>query len=164
MGGFITQKRSSVCLLLTALALAAAAPLALGEPGSPDRSYYEHSFPPGSNALPFSDAVRTGNTLYVAGHIGIDPKTGNAAASPEAEARFVMAALKATLARAGFSMDDFASVTVYCTDLSLYDTFNAVYASYFHTHHPARAFIGVAHLVRGARFEVQGIAVKTPAR
>jgi 2-iminobutanoate/2-iminopropanoate deaminase len=160
MVGFIRQRRSSGYLLLGAVALAAAAPLALGDSGAPERSYYEHSFPPGSAALPFSDAVRTGNTLYVAGHIGIDPKNGNAAASPEAEARLVMEALKATLARAGFAMDDFVSVTVYCTDLSLYDTFNAVYAGYFHRHHPARAFIGVAHLVRGAHFEVQGIAVK----
>jgi 2-iminobutanoate/2-iminopropanoate deaminase len=164
MGGFIRQRRSSVFLLLIAVALAAAAPLALGELSAPHRSYYEHSFPPGSQALPFSDAVRTGNTLYVAGHIGIDPKTGNAAASPEAEAHLVMEALKATLVRAGFSMDDFVSVTVYCTDLSLYDTFNAVYGSYFHQHHPARAFIGVAHLLRGAHFEVQGVAVKTPAK
>lgn len=157
------MKPHSGYLLLTAVALAATAPLALGDPGSPDRSYYEHNFPPGSQALPFSDAVRTGNTLYVAGHIGIDPKTGNAAASPGAEARLVMDAVKATLARAGFSMDDFVSVTVYCTDLGLYDTFNAVYAGYFHQHHPARAFIGVAHLVRGAHFEVQGVAVKTSA-
>ena len=164
MVGSIRQRRSSGYLLLTAVALAAAAPLALGESGAPERSYYEHNFPPGSQALPFSDAVRTGNTLYVAGHIGIDPKTGNAAASPEAEARLVMEAVKATLARAGFSMDEFVSVTVYCTDLTLYDTFNAVYGGYFHRHHPARAFIGVAHLVRGAHFEVQGVAVKTPAK
>jgi 2-iminobutanoate/2-iminopropanoate deaminase len=164
MVGSIRQRRSSGYLLLSAVALAAVAPLAAGEPGSTQRSYYEHSFPPGSSALPFSDAVRSGDTLYVAGHIGIDPKTGNAAASPEAEARAVMEAVKATLARAGFSMDDFVSVTVYCTDLSLYDGFNAVYASYFHRHHPARAFIGVAHLVRGAHFEVQGIAVKASAQ
>jgi 2-iminobutanoate/2-iminopropanoate deaminase len=160
MIGFIRQKRFAAGLLPGAVALLAAAPLALGNPGSPERSYYEHSFPPGSTALPFSDAVRTGNTLYVAGHIGVDPKTGNAAADPAAEARLVMEEVKATLARAGFAMDDFVSVTVYCTDLSLYDTFNAVYAGYFHRHPPARAFIGVAHLVRGARFEVQGVAVK----
>jgi 2-iminobutanoate/2-iminopropanoate deaminase len=162
MVGSITQKRSSGCLLLCAVALAAAAPLAFGDSGSAERSYYEHSFPPGSQALPFSDAVRTGDTLYVAGHIGLDPKTGNAAASPEAEARLAMQAIEATLARAGFTMDDLVSVTVYCTNLSLYDTFNGVYGSYFHRHHPARAFIGVAQLVRGAHFEVQGIAVKTP--
>jgi 2-iminobutanoate/2-iminopropanoate deaminase len=162
MVGSIGQRRSSGYRLAGVMALVVAAPLALGDPGAPERSYYEHSFPPGSAPLPFSDAVRTGNTLYVAGHIGIDPKTGNAAASPEVEARLVMDAVKATLARAGFAMDDFVSVTVYCTDLGLYDSFNAVYAGYFHRHYPARAFIGVAHLVRGAHFEVQGIAVKAP--
>lgn len=164
MVGSIRQKCAFGYLLLTAVALLVAAPLALGESASPERTYYEHSFPPGSQALPFSDAVRTGDTLYVAGHIGVDPKTGNAAATPEAEAHLVMDAVKATLARAGFSMDDFVYVTVYCTDLGLYDTFNRIYAGYFHKQHPARAFIGVARLVRGAHFEVQGIAVKTTQR
>jgi 2-iminobutanoate/2-iminopropanoate deaminase len=148
-------------LPLVALALATA--LALGAPAAaPERSYIEHPPAPNGPALPFSDAVRLGDTLYVAGHIGIDPRTGNAAASPEAEARLVMDGVKRTLERAGFTMDDFVSVTVYCTDLSLYDTFNGIYGSYFHGHHPARAFIGISKLVRGARFEVQGVAVKAP--
>ena len=68
--------------------------------------------------------------------------------------------VKATVERAGLGMDDVVSVTVYCSDLKLYDTFNAVYKGYFHANYPARAFIGVAQLVRGAHFEVQGIAVK----
>jgi 2-iminobutanoate/2-iminopropanoate deaminase len=157
-------KGSSGYFLLTAVALLAAAPFTLGALGSPERSYIAHEFPPGSTALPFSDAVRDGDTLYVAGHIGIDPKTGNAAADPQAEARLVMEAVKQTLERAGFTMDDLVSVTVYCTDLGLYDTFNPVYAGYFHGHHPARAFIGVAKLVRGAHFEVTGVAVKHSAR
>jgi 2-iminobutanoate/2-iminopropanoate deaminase len=106
--------------------------------------------------------VRLGDTLYVAGHIGIDPRTGNAAARPDAEARLVMDGVKRTLERAGFTMDELVSVTVYCTDLALYDTFNGIYAGYFHGHHPARAFIGVSKLIRGARFEVQGVAVRTP--
>jgi 2-iminobutanoate/2-iminopropanoate deaminase len=146
--------------LLTAVALAAAAPLALGAFGSPERSYIEHETAPNGGALPFSDAVREGNTLYVAGHIGLDPATGNAPADPATEARLVMDSVKHTLGRAGFTMDDLVSVTVYCTDLGLYDTFNPVYAGYFHGHHPARAFIGVSKLVRGAHFEVAGIAVK----
>ena len=140
--------------------LAAAASVALASPAAPERSYLEHPAAPNGPALPFSDAVRSGATLYVAGHIGIDPKTGNAATNPETEARLVMDAVKHTLERAGFVMDDFVSVTVYCTDLSLYETFNSVYAGYFHGHHPARAFIGVSKLVRGAHFEVQGTAVK----
>lgn len=148
-------------LLLAALMLAAGAPSAPGAPAA-ERSYIEHPPAPNGPALPFSDAVRLGETLYVAGHIGIDPRTGNAAASPETEARLVMDAVKHTLERAGFTMDDFVSVTVYCTDLSLYDTFNGIYGGYFHGRHPARAFIGVSKLVRGARFEVQGVAVRTP--
>jgi enamine deaminase RidA (YjgF/YER057c/UK114 family) len=51
-------------------------------------------------------------------------------------------------------------VTIYCTDIALYDKFNAVYRSYFHGHFPTRAFIGVSQLVRGAHFEIAGIAVK----
>jgi 2-iminobutanoate/2-iminopropanoate deaminase len=73
-----------------------------------------------------------------------------------------MDGVKRTLERAGFAMDDLVSVTVYCTDLALYDTFNGIYGSYFHGHHPARAFLGVSQLVRGAHFEVQGVAVKAP--
>jgi 2-iminobutanoate/2-iminopropanoate deaminase len=147
-------------LLLGALTLAAGARLALGAPAASERSYIEHPPAPNGPALPFSDAVRLGDTLYVAGHIGIDPRTGKAATSPAVEARLVMDAVKHTLERAGFTMDDFVSVTVYCTDLSLYDTFNGIYGGYFHGPHPARAFIGVSKLVRGARFEVQGVAVR----
>jgi 2-iminobutanoate/2-iminopropanoate deaminase len=55
-------------------------------------------------------------------------------------------------------------VQVYCTDLALYDAFNGVYRGYFGQHFPARAFLGVKELVRGAHFEVQGIAVRTAAR
>jgi 2-iminobutanoate/2-iminopropanoate deaminase len=155
-------KRLRGGLLLAVLALAA--PFAFGAPPAPERSYIEHPPAPNGPALPFSDAVRLGDTLYVAGHIGIDPRTGNAAASPEAEARLVMDGVKRTLERAGFTMDDLVSVTVYCTDLSLYDTFNGIYGGYFHGHHPARAFIGVGKLIRGARFEVQAVAVRAPRK
>lgn len=155
-------RRSLSALLLGALTLAAAARPASGAPPAPDRSYIEHPPAPNGPALPFSDAVRLGDTLYVAGHIGIDPRTGNAAASPETEARLLMDGVKHTLERAGFTMDELVSVTVYCTDLSLYETFNGIYHGYFHGPHPARAFIGVSKLVRGARFEVQGVAVRAP--
>jgi 2-iminobutanoate/2-iminopropanoate deaminase len=153
-------RESRSCLLIGALILAAAARCALGAAGASDRTYIEHPPAPSGPTLPFSDAVRLGDTLYVAGHIGIDPQTGNAAASPDAEARLLMDSVKRTVERAGFTMDDFVSITVYCTDLALYDSFNPIYGSYFHGHHPARAFIGVSKLVRGARFEIQGVAVR----
>jgi 2-iminobutanoate/2-iminopropanoate deaminase len=116
--------------------------------------------------LPFSDAVHVGDTLYVAGTLGMDPgtlsdpKTARVAADPADEARFALDAVKHTLEAGGFKMDDLVSVTIYCTDLDLYGTFNDVYRTYFHGHFPARAFIGASKLVRGARFEVMGTAVK----
>jgi 2-iminobutanoate/2-iminopropanoate deaminase len=121
---------------------------------------------PGRAQLPFSDAVRAGNTLYVAGTVGTDPatasdpKTARVPADPTEEARLALEGIKHTLESAGFRMDDLVSVTVYCTDLDLYANFNDVYRTYFHGHFPARAFIGVSKLVRGARFEVMGTAVK----
>jgi 2-iminobutanoate/2-iminopropanoate deaminase len=113
-----------------------------------------------SPAAPFSNGVMVGETFYVAGHIGIDPATGQAAANIDNEARLVMDSVKDTLEQAGLKADDLVSVTVYCTDLDLYDKFNTVYRTYFHDHYPARAFIGINKLVRGAHFEVAGVAVK----
>jgi reactive intermediate/imine deaminase len=116
--------------------------------------------------LPFSDAVQAGKTLYVSGTLGLDPstlgdmKTARVPADPGAEARFALDAVKHTLEAAGFKMNELVAVQVYCTDLDLYATFNDVYRSYFPEHFPARAFIGVNKLVRGARFEVMATAVK----
>ena len=128
--------------------------------GAAPRSYVDHKVPPGGPQLPFSDAVLAGDTLYVAGHLGIDPHTGSAPADPAAEARLVMDAVKHTLESAGLTFDDLVSVTVYCTDLQLYEAFNTIYRSYFHGHYPARAFIGSDKLLRGAHFEVQGVAMR----
>jgi reactive intermediate/imine deaminase len=125
-----------------------------------DRHYVEAPPPATGLPLPFSQAVTVGDTVYVAGHLGTDPKTGKVPESAEAESHLVLDAVKHTVEAAGLHMDDLVSVTVYCTDLSLYDTFNGVYRTYFHAHYPARAFIGVAQLVRGARIEVSAIAVK----
>jgi 2-iminobutanoate/2-iminopropanoate deaminase len=122
--------------------------------------------PPGADpkvAPPLSSGVMVGSTFYVAGHLGVDPSTGKAAADTETEVRLVMDAVKQTLERGGLTMADLVSVTVYCTDLDLFDKFNVVYRSYFHDNYPARAFIGVSKLVRGAHFEIAGVAVKPAA-
>jgi 2-iminobutanoate/2-iminopropanoate deaminase len=140
--------------------LVVAATLAPPAMAAQPRSYIDHAVPPGSPPLPFSDAVFSGDTLYVAGHLGLDPHTGNAPADPTTEARLVMEAVKHTVESAGLGMQDLVSVTIYCTDLQLYDTFNGVYRGYFHGHYPARAFIGAGNLLRGAHFEVQGVAVR----
>jgi len=145
--------------LILSVTLAALLPLTV-QAADLDRHYVEAPQPASGMAPPFSEAVTVGDTVYVAGHLGLDPKTSKVPESAETEARLVLDAVKHTVEAAGLHMDDLVSVTVYCTDLSLYDTFNGVYRTYFHDHYPARAFIGVAQLVRGARIEVAAIAVK----
>ena len=113
-----------------------------------------------SDTRPFDDAVRVGNTLYLAGRIGLDPTTNKPPADAAAEARMVMDQIKAVLTQEGMTMDDVVNVTVFCPDLSLYGAFNDVYRTYFTKGFPARAFIGSGSLLAGGRFEVQAIAVK----
>jgi len=129
-------------------------------PGGPERRHLKRADDPVRAPLPFSDAVLAGDTLYLAGTIGLDPKTGLPPADPKEEARLALEDMKATLAEAGMTMDDLVTVQVFCADLELYDDFNAVYRTYFTEPFPARAFIGSGPLLRGGRFEVQGIAVK----
>jgi 2-iminobutanoate/2-iminopropanoate deaminase len=114
----------------------------------------------GEAPLPFSDAVLVGDTLYLGGTLGLEPKTGQAPAELEREIRLLLDEMQATLAKADMTMDDLVYVTVYCTDLSLYDDFNRVYRTYYKREFPARAFIGVASLLRGSHFELQAIAIK----
>jgi 2-iminobutanoate/2-iminopropanoate deaminase len=109
---------------------------------------------------PFSDAVLVGNTLYVAGRIGFDPKTGMPPADLDEEIKLLLDGMKSTLAAAGMTMDHLVSVQVFCPDLSLYDRFNKAYRSYFGANVPARAFVGSGPLLRGGHFEAMGIAVK----
>src|SRR6201987_1147833 len=97
-----------------------------------DRKYIVNPRPGDTKALPFSDAVLVGNTLYIAGHLGLDPNTGQAPADPGQEARLAMEGIKKTVEAAGLTMDDLVSVQIFCTDLKLYDAFNAVYKTYFH--------------------------------
>ena len=113
---------------------------------------------PASDVRPFSDAVLVGNTLYLAGRTGTD-KDGKNPADAGDEARAVMDQIKAVLAQEGMKMDDLVTVQVFCTDVKLYAAFNEAYRTYF-TKFPARAFIGSGPLLGGARFEVQGTAVK----
>ena len=127
-----------------------------------DRSYVlPENYDP-AKAPPFSNGVLVGDTFYVAGHLGLDA-TGKAPADTDTEVKLLLEAVKVTLGKANLGLDDLVSVTIYCTDLALYDKFNAIYRTYFHDRFPSRAFIGAAALVRGAHFEIQGIAVKGKA-
>ena len=121
---------------------------------------HEHLDVPGrTDTLPFSHLVRAGDTYYVAGTLGVDPATGKPPADAEQEIRLMLDDVQRKLALANLTMDDLVSVQVFCPDLTLYETFNRVYAGYFQHGFPARAFIGSGPLLRGCRFEIQGVAV-----
>jgi 2-iminobutanoate/2-iminopropanoate deaminase len=108
----------------------------------------------------FSSAILSGDTLYISGNIGLDPKTGKAPEKIEDEIKLLLDSYKTLLAQANMTMDDLTYVQISCTDLAYYDKFNAAYKTYFTKDLPARAFIGVGSLLRGGHFEMQAIAVR----
>ncbi len=123
------------------------------------------SMTPGQVArLPFSNGLPLGGSLYVSGHLGVDPAVGKPSDDPEEEAKKVLDSVEATLKQNGMGMDDLVYVEIFCTDLKLYTAFNKVYGPMFHKAYPARAFIGVKELLFGAHFKVMGIAVKHAAK
>jgi 2-iminobutanoate/2-iminopropanoate deaminase len=109
---------------------------------------------------PYSDGILAGNTLYLSGRIGLDPKTGKPPAEIDDEIKLMLDSMKGTLTQAGMTMDDIVYVQVFSTDLTLFDKFNPIYKSYFSKDLPARAFIGAGSLLRGGHFELQAIAVR----
>ena len=112
---------------------------------------------------PYSDAVVVGDTVYLAGRLGL--VDGRPPADVEQEVTLILDGMKAVLAAEGMTMDDLVVVQVFCTDVALLERFNAVYRTYFTQGYPARAFVGSGPLLFGARFEVQGTAVRrAPAR
>src|SRR3989442_10780111 len=109
---------------------------------------------------PFSEAILTGDTLYLSAQICLDPKTGQAPADIEQEVHLLLDGIKATLAEANMTMDDLVYVQIFCSDLSLFDKFNGVYRTYFTKEFPARAFIDDGSLLRGRHIEPPGIDVR----
>lgn len=111
--------------------------------------------------MPFSDAVLVdGKTLYLSGRIGLIAGTTTVPESAEEEAHLVMQEIQRVLAMVGLTMDHLVSLQIFCSDVSLFDRFNVIYRTYFTGKLPARAFLGSGPLLFGARFELQGIAVK----
>jgi len=111
---------------------------------------------------PYSQAIRIGNTLYLAGQIALDPATNQLIEdrSIEAETRRVLDNLKAVVEAAGFRMADIVTTTVFMADLNEFGRMNAVYATYFPTSPPARATVQVARLPRDVRVEIAATAAR----
>jgi 2-iminobutanoate/2-iminopropanoate deaminase len=109
---------------------------------------------------PYSQAVRAGDWLFLSGQIGLDPATGAlVGGGVVAEARQVLANLRAVLAAAAGGLDAVVRTTIYLVDLNDFGPVNEVYAEHFQAPFPARATVGVASLPRGARIEIDAIAL-----
>ncbi len=108
----------------------------------------------------YSQAVRSGNTVYLSGQIALDPETMELVAPDfETEARQVFRNLTAVIGAAGGTTADAVKLTVYLTDMGNFPAVNAVMVEFFDEPYPARAAVGVASLPRGAQVEVDGILV-----
>jgi 2-iminobutanoate/2-iminopropanoate deaminase len=94
----------------------------------------------------FSPGILVDGTLYVAGQMGSDPVTGKFPSTFEDEVKTAFENIGAVLKTAGMSFDDVVSVTVYLSDMDLFQRMNAVYRTYFHDPVPARSTVGVAKL------------------
>lgn len=109
---------------------------------------------------PYSQAVRSGNTVYFSGQIPLDPASGEMVAGDiDAQARRVFDNLKAVCAAAGGDLSDIVRVGIYVTDLGHFAKVNAVMAEYFAKPYPARSTIEVSALPKGALVEVDAIMV-----
>lgn len=109
---------------------------------------------------PYSQAVRTGNLVFLSGQTPLDPATGAMVEGDiSAQARRAFDNIKAVCEAAGGSMDDIVRVGLYLTDLGQFAAVNAVMADYFQTPYPARSTIEVSALPRGADFEVDAVLV-----
>jgi len=109
--------------------------------------------------LPFSEAVRVGNTLYLSGVIGFAPGTRTLVPGGiEGQTRQAMETIRAVLTRNGSSLDDIVKCTVMLADMSEWAKMNAIYVTYFTKHFPARSAMGVNGLALGAQVEIECIA------
>jgi len=113
---------------------------------------------------PYSQAVLAAPLVFVSGQIALDPASGQMAAGDvAAEARQALRNLQAILEAAGSSLAQVVKTTVFLTDMADFAAVNAVYAEFFTPPFPARACFAVAGLPKGARVEVEAVALTSKA-
>jgi len=109
---------------------------------------------------PYSQAIRAGDTVYLAGQIGLDPKTMTIVeGGVEAQCHRVLDNLRAVARASGGDLDRIVKLNVYVTDMSTFPAVNAVMDEYLREPYPARATVGVAALPRGAAVEMDAVMV-----
>ena len=110
---------------------------------------------------PYSQAIRSGDLLFISGQLPIDPATGGLVPGGiEEHVSQVFKNLQGSLAEAGFSVENVVKVTVFLKDLKDFDAMNRLYADFFVAPFPARASFEVAGLAKGALVEIEAIASK----
>ncbi len=109
---------------------------------------------------PYSQAVRAGSTVYCAGQIPLDPKSGQIVSNDIAEqTKRVMQNIAAVLRAEGLAFDNVVKTTIFLTDFADFQTVNEIYGVNFQKDPPARSTVQVAALPKGARVEIEVIAV-----
>jgi 2-iminobutanoate/2-iminopropanoate deaminase len=115
---------------------------------------------PGALPRPFSHAVMAGDTLYLSGTVGNDPKTGIPPAVFADAVRQAIANQTEALKAAGLGWGDVVKVNVYVKDINKYAEFNKIYMELLPAPLPARTFLAVADLPVNGQVEIEGIAVR----
>ena len=114
---------------------------------------------PAMQSLPFSEAVRVGDVLYLSGQIGTAPGTFELVPGGiEAEAAQTLENVQAVLDRHGSSLGEVFKCTVFLADIEEWPAFNEVYRRYFSAPYPARSALAASGLALGARVEVECLA------
>lgn len=109
---------------------------------------------------PYSQAIKAGNMLFIAGQVAINPASGNVEAEDiTAEATQVMLNLQAILSEAGLKFDHVVKTTIFLTDMSLFSAVNDVYGKYFTKDFPARETVAVKGLPKNVNVEISMIAM-----
>jgi reactive intermediate/imine deaminase len=144
-------------LVLSAAPLAA---LTAQTPAQPATSAGAARFHAGTSTSPLSSIVEVGNTLYLSGMLGTGADGQLVAGGIEPETRLTMENIRAALGRVGATMDDVVKCTVFLADMAERDRMNAIYATFFPRHKPARSAVGVNGLARNARVEIECLAVR----
>jgi 2-iminobutanoate/2-iminopropanoate deaminase len=110
---------------------------------------------------PYSQGLERRGVVHCSGQIGLDPASGQlVAGGTAAEAERVLQNLEAVLAAAGLGFADVVKVTIYLVDLADFAAVNEIYGRYVREPYPARATVGVAALPRGARVEIDAVAMR----
>ena len=109
---------------------------------------------------PYSTLVRANGTCYVSGMLGVNPETGKLAEGIEAQAQQAMKNITAVLGEMGLSTANVVKTTVFLADLNDFAAVNAIYADFFGPDYPARSCVQVAAIPKGAKIEIECIAVR----